>query len=114
MGAKITLLAEGDALDIDKTEEQLVTLNDIQIEEAETDRGLMGTALIVGKWIIEYAGDIGKLVDSLIKIRESQPEGVKLKLKHGNLDVEIENIHRDELINILHELKELNAAAEAL
>lgn len=114
MSAKITLLAEGEALDINETNKQLASLNDTDVETAETDRGMLTAALSVGKWIIEYAGDIGKLVDALIKIKESQPDGVKLKIKHGDLDVEIDNVHRDELINVLRELKELNMAADAL
>lgn len=114
MGAKITLTAEGDALDVEQTGKQLSSLKDTDIEKAETDRGVFGAALTVGKWILEYAGDLSKLVDALIKIKNSQPDGVKLKLKHGNLDIEIDNINRDELINILRELKDLNMAAEAL
>ena len=114
MTAKITLFAEGDALDYTQAETQLASIKDTEIEAAETDRGLLTTALSVGKWIIEYAGDIGKLVDALIKIKESQPDGVKLKIKHNGLDVEIDNLHRDELINVLRELKELNEAAAVL
>ncbi len=114
MSAKITLLAEGKALDVVETNKQLAALQDTVIETAETDRGMLSAALSIGKWIIEYAGDIGKLVDALVKIKESQPDGVKLKLQHGDFDVEIDNLNRDELINVLRELKELNMAADAL
>lgn len=114
MGAQITLIAEGEALDADGTEQELGRLSDATFERIGPERGVAETAVKVVRWVLEFAGDISKIADTLVKVAESQPPGVDIKVKFGDREVVVSNVNREKLKDTLNMIYNMAQATEEL
>jgi hypothetical protein len=114
MGAKVTLVAEGDALDENTTEQELASINGAQLERTGPERGIGETTVKIVRWIFDFAGDISKVADALVKVAENQPAGVEIKVKYGNREIKVSNVNRDQVAETLSTLHNMAQTAEEL
>ena len=114
MQPSLTIMAEGDE---NRVHEALSALNQVpQVSATEigAERGIVEGAGTLFKWVLEFAGDAAGLADTLIGLAEKYFAGSSIKVRYGDREIEVSNVRRDELIEVLNTVKDMAAEASSL
>jgi len=89
MNPKLTLIAEGEGLDIPAADGALGAQPELKAERVEPDRLAVAALGPVVKWLVDVAGGVGAVMTGLAELRKSQPAGVAIRLQRGDKTIEI-------------------------
>lgn len=114
MDPSITIVAEGEKADVSEALSALQKVPQVTVTEIGEERGIMDGAGKLIKWAVEFAGDAGKLADALIAIAEKYFTGSSIKVRFGDREIEISNVRRDELLEVLTAVRDMAREADSL
>jgi hypothetical protein len=114
MQPSVTIVAEGDERNMNEALSALHHIPQVSVTEIGEERGIVEGAGKLIKWAVEFAGDAGSLADALIRIAEKYFAGSSIKVRYGDREIEISNVRRDELIEVLNTVKGMAEEAGSL
>jgi len=111
MNPQITIIAEGGRVDGTAVKSALEAVPGVKATEVGPDRGLAQGARKVPSFVMEFVGGSAKVGDALIEQATKQLAGAKLKIKFGEVEIEVSNVNRSQVIEVLGRSAEIAKAA---
>ena len=106
MDAKFSIIADSVTVNADRMQSALDDIEDINAQQVGERMGIGGVINAL-EWIVQFAGNIPEIADRIIGAVESQLAGASIKLKFGNMEVEISNASRGQIIEILQTAQQM-------
>lgn len=111
MNPEITVIAEGDKVEESKVRAALEAIPGVRATAIGPDRGLVQGATKALKFALEFVGGSAKVGDALIEQATKQLAGAKLKIKFGEVEIELSNVNRSQVMEALAKSAEIAKAA---
>ena len=92
----------------------LQSIPELSVTELGHERGITDSVGGLVEWAVKFAGDVSGLADVLIGVAEKYFAGSDIRVRFGDREVEVSNVRRDELLEVLGAVKALADEAEAL
>ena len=112
MNPKITIITEG--VKESKVESVLNAISDIKLKKIGQDRGLAVGAVNVVKYVAEFIGGSTKVADTLLEQTTRQLAGASIRIKFGDVEVEVTNANRSQLVELLDKASEMSKMSSNL
>lgn len=114
MNPKITILLEGKDVDEAAAQSALESVPEFKVNKVGQERGVIEATGKLVAWVAEFSGNVGKIVDALLKVAENQLAGSKIKIKYGDKEIEVSGVKRSQLMETLEQVQSMAQSAANL
>lgn len=114
MNPQIVIIAEGDEVEETTIKSALENIPGVKATKVGPDRGLAQGARKALSFVMEFVGGSAKVGDALIEQATKQLAGAKLKIKFGEVEIELSNVNRSQVMEALAKSAEIAKAAGKL
>ena len=103
MNPRITIIAEGEEADESNIHTALDSINDLTLTRVGQDRSLSQGVTKVITWVGEFIGSSAQMADALVEQVTKQLAGAAIKVKVGDIEIEISNANRSQIKDLLEQ-----------
>jgi len=107
MNPKVMIIASGEKVDEKKVESTLRTIQGLKLQTGVPERGIATGATKAVKWVAEFLGGSSKVAELLIGQATKEFAGASIKIQVEGKVVEINNVNRSQIIDVLDRAAEI-------
>lgn len=100
MDASVTIIVEAEAMDPAAAETALSQVG-TRLRRVGESRSVGSSAKKAFKWILDFTGDTAKAGEALIEQATRELAGATVKIQAGNVLVEVTNVNRSQILDVM-------------
>ena len=114
MNPEITIIIEGGSLDESQVQAALESIPEMQVTPVGPGRGPVSGLIKAFEFAAEFGGVTSKVADALIGQAQNQLAGASVKVKIGEIEVEVGNLKRGQIMEVLDKAAEISRLSSGL
>ena len=103
MNPRITIIAQGEEVDESNIQNALDSIEDLNLTRVGQERSLPQGITKAITWIGEFIGSSAQIADALVEQVTKQLAGAAIKVKVGDIEIEISNANRSQIKDLLEQ-----------